>query len=69
MDKLLKVSEVAEILRVSKQTVHVMMKSGRLKFIRMGRNIRIFQSELDEVIENSQSKILKPEERIAFDSE
>ncbi len=57
MDKLLKVSEVADVLRVSKQTVHVMMKSGRLKHIRLGHNIRIFQSELDKVIENSKSDI------------
>jgi excisionase family DNA binding protein len=46
----LKVREVAQELRCSKNTVYEMVRSGQLKALRLGdRNIRITREEVDRV--------------------
>lgn len=45
-DRLLTVSEVAEILRVSNMTVYRLIKGEQLKAIRVGKNYRIKESEV-----------------------
>lgn len=46
-DRLLTVREVADAMRVSQMTVYRLIKSGELPAIRVGRNFRIRESELD----------------------
>lgn len=53
-DSLYTVEEVSIILKLSTQTVRKMMKTGDIKFIKIGRNIRIRDSELNRLIENIQ---------------
>ena len=47
-DRLWTVSEVAEHMRVSNMTVYRLIKSGALPAIRVGKNYRILNSQLDE---------------------
>lgn len=44
---LLTVAEVAEVLRVSNMTVYRLIKAGQLAAIRVGKNYRIRQRDLD----------------------
>ena len=44
---LLTVTEVAEVLRVSNMTVYRLIKSGELAALRVGKNYRIRESELE----------------------
>lgn len=46
-DRLLTVREVADAMRVSHMTVYRLIKAGELPAIRVGRNFRIRESELD----------------------
>lgn len=50
-DRLLTVSEVADAMRVSKMTVYRLIKSGDLHALRVGRNFRIRESDLDAYFE------------------
>ena len=47
MGPLLTVAEVAEVLRVSNMTVYRLIKSGELSALRVGKNYRIRESELE----------------------
>lgn len=49
-DGLLTVSEVADLMRVSNMTVYRLIKSGQLKAIRVGKNYRIRESEVDRYL-------------------
>ena len=44
---LLTVVEVAEVLRVSNMTVYRLIKAGELPALRVGKNYRIRESELE----------------------
>jgi excisionase family DNA binding protein len=44
---LLTVAEVAEVLRVSNMTVYRLIKAGDLPALRVGKNYRIRESELE----------------------
>lgn len=44
---LLTVAEVASLLRVSNMTVYRLIKNGELSAIRVGKNYRIRQADLD----------------------
>lgn len=46
-NKLLTVNEVAEILRVSNMTVYRLVKSGQIPAIRVGKNYRIKESDVN----------------------
>lgn len=46
-DRLLTVAEVADVLRVSNMTVYRLIKSGEVAAIRVGKNYRIRQHDLD----------------------
>lgn len=48
---LLTVSEVAQLLRVSNMTVYRLIKSGDLPALRVGKNYRIRQPDLDAYLE------------------
>ena len=45
--RLLTVAEVAEVLRVSNMTVYRLIKSGELPALRVGKNYRIRETELE----------------------
>lgn len=49
--RLLTVAEVADLLRVSKMTVYRLIKSGDLAAIRVGKNYRIRQLDLDTYLQ------------------
>ncbi|MDF2948537.1 MAG: Helix-turn-helix domain [Sedimentibacter sp.] len=55
-DKLLKVSEVADILRVSQMTVIRKCRDGSLPFIRVGSMRRIKEADLEYYILNPNKK-------------
>jgi excisionase family DNA binding protein len=48
---LLTVAEVADILRVSNMTVYRLIKGGQLSAIRVGKNYRIRQGDLDAYLQ------------------
>jgi len=45
--RLLTVAEVAEMMRVSNMTVYRLIKSGQLAAVRVGKNYRIRESDVD----------------------
>jgi excisionase family DNA binding protein len=45
--RLLTVGEVAQTMRVSNMTVYRLIKSGQLRAIRVGKNYRIRESDVD----------------------
>ncbi len=49
-DPLLTVAEVADVLRVSNMTVYRLIKGGQLAAIRVGKNYRIRQGDLDDYL-------------------
>ncbi|MGH2768837.1 MAG: helix-turn-helix domain-containing protein [Actinomycetota bacterium] len=49
-DQLLTVSEVAALVRVSNMTVYRLIKSGQLPAIRVGKNYRIRESDMDRYL-------------------
>ncbi len=49
-ERLLTVSEVATTMRVSNMTVYRLIKSGQLGAIRVGKNYRIRESEVDRYL-------------------
>jgi len=49
-DRLLTVGEVADIMRVSNMTVYRLIKSGQIGAIRVGKNYRIRESEVDRYL-------------------
>jgi len=50
-ERLLTVSEVASAMRVSNMTVYRLIKSGQLSAIRVGKNYRIRESEVDRYLQ------------------
>ena len=49
-DRLLTVMEVAALMRVSNMTVYRLIKSGNLAAIRVGKNYRIRESDVDNYL-------------------
>jgi excisionase family DNA binding protein len=50
---LLRGPEVADVLSISKSTAHLMIASGELPHIRMGRSVRVPYKSLMEYIERN----------------
>jgi excisionase family DNA binding protein len=49
-DRLLTVAEVAATMRISNMTVYRFIKSGQLTAVRVGKNYRIRESDVDEYL-------------------
>ena len=49
-DRLLTVAEVAATMRVSNMTVYRLIKGGELPAIRVGKNYRIRESDVDQYL-------------------
>lgn len=53
MEKLYTVKELAILFNVDQHTIYVWIKEGRLKSIKIGRMVRVRESDLQVVIESS----------------
>ncbi len=53
-DRLLTVAEVAATMRVSNMTVYRLIKASELPAIRVGKNYRIRESDMDRYLEQRQ---------------
>lgn len=45
-DKVLTIPEVASFLKISKAKIYLMLQQGKMPYIRVERNVRIWQSDL-----------------------
>ena len=50
IEPLLTVGEVAQLMRVSNMTVYRLIKSGQLSAIRVGKNYRLRNTDLDRYL-------------------
>lgn len=48
--RLLTVNEVADLLRVSRMTVYRLIKEGQMPALRVGRNYRLREDDVDEYL-------------------
>ena len=46
METIYTIPEVAEYLKMSRSKVYALVKKGRIPFIKIGKNVRIRQSDL-----------------------
>ncbi len=51
VSRLLTVAEVAQVMRVSRMTVYRLIRRGQLKAIRVGRNYRVRENDLNLYLE------------------
>ena len=51
--RFLNVSEVADVMRVSKMTVYRLVHSGELPAVRFGRSYRVPESAVQQVLKNA----------------
>lgn len=59
MNDILNLNETADYLRVSKQTVYNMIKDGRIKAYKLGREWKILRSDIVAYLESvSSNRIL-----------
>lgn len=58
MGDILSLKETAEYLRVTTQTVYNMIKKGRIKTCKVGREWRFFRSDIMAYLESSSNQIL-----------
>lgn len=66
MNDILNLNETADYLRVSKQTVYNMIKDGRIKVYKVGREWRFFRSNIMEYLEStSRNRILSTKDEEA----
>jgi excisionase family DNA binding protein len=59
-DRLLTVGEVASLMRVSTMTVYRLIKSGSLAAIRVGKNYRIRESDVNRYLSDRAVKVELP---------
>jgi excisionase family DNA binding protein len=52
ISRLLTVAEVANVIRVSRMTVYRLIRRGQLKAIRVGRNYRVREDDLNDYLES-----------------
>lgn len=58
-ERLMTVSEVADLMRVSNMTVYRLIKSGQLSALRVGKNYRIREADMDRYLSD---RSVHPEE-------
>lgn len=51
MDKYYTIKEVAEMLKVTERSIHYWKKDGKIKFVKVGRNVRVSETELKRFLE------------------
>lgn len=57
-EKLLKGTQVAEILNISRSTAYNLMKRGQLPSVRFGRSVRVVPRDLEQFIQESRQIIV-----------
>jgi len=55
MDEYLTIQDVMRILQISRTTAYGYLRSGRLKFFKVGRLVRIKPSDLKQFVEKNPS--------------
>jgi len=50
-DEVMTIPEVADHLKVTRQTIHKLMKEGKIKTFKIGRSTRILRSEIERFIQ------------------
>lgn len=66
MSDILTLKDTAQYLRVTKQTVYNMVKKGRIKAYKVGREWRFFRSDIMEYLEStSRNRILSTKDEEA----
>ena len=61
--KFLTVAEVASMMRVSTMTVYRLIKAGQLAAIRVGKNYRIRQADLQSYLDASTTSVARAHEQ------
>ena len=56
------VPEVAEYLKICKSKLYAMIRRGEFPYIRIGKNVRILESDLEEYIQNQR----RPARQLGF---
>jgi len=51
LDEVMTIQEVADYLKLTRQTVYKLLKNGDLKAFKIGRSIRILRSEIKRFIQ------------------
>ncbi|MCM3176216.1 helix-turn-helix domain-containing protein [Paenibacillus sp. MER 99-2] len=51
-EKYYDVKQVAKVVDLSEETIRRYIRAGKIKAVRMGRGFRIYESHLNEFIEN-----------------
>ena len=62
MDTVLTVPQLAEIIQISPSNLYLLIKKEQFPHVRIGRNVRILQSDLEEWIEQRR----KPAKQMGF---
>lgn len=52
MEKLYTLQEVAEVLRVNRQTLYNNIRKGNIEFTKIGKEYRITESQLNALLQN-----------------
>jgi len=58
-DRLLTVVEVAALMRVSNMTVYRLIKSGQMAAIRVGKNYRIRESDVNHYLSDRAVRVME----------
>jgi len=58
MDEILTASQVAEYLKLSKAKIYYLIQKRQIPHIKIGRNVRIKQSELIKYLDKQEVKVL-----------
>jgi excisionase family DNA binding protein len=56
MDKIMTIPQVAAVLQISKAKIYMMVKRGQIPYIRIFRNVRIRESELNKWLDKQTVK-------------
>ncbi len=59
MDAILTIPEVARYLKISKSKIYYLVQRREIPHVRIGRNVRIKESELTKWLDKQQSSIVK----------
>jgi excisionase family DNA binding protein len=57
-DRILTIPQVAEYLQVSKAKIYLLVQKGEIPYIRLERNVRIWESELLKWLEKQTVKTI-----------
>jgi excisionase family DNA binding protein len=56
-ERLLKASEVARILNISRSLVYSLIQTGKIPHIRINQSVRVHQDDLNKFIEGNRTEV------------